>query len=197
MIDWLPEAINRVVTVRDALLDVIGEPSPYLSPGLAAIAGKIPPYGDGGDVTGKSYFGTKRLAWEKPSRTIIKEMIGTRTALIHPSEPRAVTLTEGKRLGAYPDGYQFVGGYKKGMFCIGNSVPPLFMAAISKQIKHVIFGGEPLTPYPKSMTYLEILEAAWQDHLAPREKNAPTVISTFAGGGGSSLGYSMAGYREL
>lgn len=47
------------------------------------------------------------------------------------------------------------------------------------------------------MTYLEILEAAWQDHLASRADDAPTVISTFAGGGGSSLGYSMAGYREL
>lgn len=45
--------------------------------------------------------------------------------------------------------------------------------------------------------YLDILDAAWQDHLAPRADNAPTVISTFAGGGGSSLGYSMAGYREL
>lgn len=46
-------------------------------------------------------------------------------------------------------------------------------------------------------SYLDILEQAWQQHLAPRAENAPTVISTFAGGGGSSLGYSMAGYREL
>lgn len=45
--------------------------------------------------------------------------------------------------------------------------------------------------------YLAVLEAAWQQHLAPREPGAPTVISTFAGCGGSSLGYSMAGYREL
>ncbi len=45
--------------------------------------------------------------------------------------------------------------------------------------------------------YLDILDAAWQAHLAPREPNAPTVISTFAGAGGSSLGYSMAGFREL
>lgn len=51
--------------------------------------------------------------------------------------------------------------------------------------------------YSKTMTYPEILEAAWQEHLAPRTPDAPTVISTFAGGGGSSLGYSMAGYREL
>lgn len=45
--------------------------------------------------------------------------------------------------------------------------------------------------------YLDILEAAWQEHLKPKESDAPTVISLFAGCGGSSLGYSMAGYQEL
>src|SRR3990167_10865036 len=45
--------------------------------------------------------------------------------------------------------------------------------------------------------YLNILNEAWQRHLAPRAENAPTVVSLFAGCGGSSLGYSMAGYREL
>jgi len=33
--------------------------------------------------------------------------------------------------------------------------------------------------------------------MEPRGPDAPTVISTFAGGGGSSLGYSMAGFREI
>ena len=45
--------------------------------------------------------------------------------------------------------------------------------------------------------YKDILDAGWEAHLAPRQPNAPTVISTFAGCGGSSLGYSMAGFREL
>lgn len=45
--------------------------------------------------------------------------------------------------------------------------------------------------------YLTILDEAWQQHLEPRLPDAPTVISTFAGAGGSSLGYSMVGYREL
>lgn len=44
--------------------------------------------------------------------------------------------------------------------------------------------------------YVATLEAAWRDHLAPRAPDAPTVVSTFAGCGGSSLGYSMAGFRE-
>ncbi|OGC94594.1 MAG: hypothetical protein A2W25_02390 [candidate division Zixibacteria bacterium RBG_16_53_22] len=45
--------------------------------------------------------------------------------------------------------------------------------------------------------YPTYLEAAWQEHLKPKDANAPTVISLFAGCGGSSLGYSMAGFREL
>lgn len=45
--------------------------------------------------------------------------------------------------------------------------------------------------------YGDLLAEAWQQHLAPRADDAPTVVSTFAGAGGSSLGYSMAGYREL
>jgi len=50
---------------------------------------------------------------------------------------------------------------------------------------------------PGKNKYLQILEEAWQAHLAPRASDALTVISTFAGCGGSSLGYSMAGFREL
>lgn len=46
-------------------------------------------------------------------------------------------------------------------------------------------------PYPRR------LDRAWQAHLTPRAPDAPTVVSLFAGAGGSSLGYSMAGFREL
>ena len=45
--------------------------------------------------------------------------------------------------------------------------------------------------------YLGKLDEAWAQHLEPRAADAPTLISTFSGCGGSSLGYSMAGYREL
>lgn len=45
--------------------------------------------------------------------------------------------------------------------------------------------------------YLQILEDAWKLHLESRASDAPTVISTFAGCGGSSLGYSFAGFKEL
>lgn len=41
------------------------------------------------------------------------------------------------------------------------------------------------------------LEMMWQKAIAPRDENAPKVISTFAGGGGSLTGYMMAGYDDL
>jgi len=49
----------------------------------------------------------------------------------------------------------------------------------------------------RDVGYLDALEEAWRAHRRRRKRDAPTVVSTFAGIGGSSLGYSMAGYREL
>jgi DNA (cytosine-5)-methyltransferase 1 len=49
----------------------------------------------------------------------------------------------------------------------------------------------------KIADYAAHLAACWEEHQALRMPNAPTVISLLAGCGGSSLGYSMAGYREL
>lgn len=45
--------------------------------------------------------------------------------------------------------------------------------------------------------YKAILDEAYRQMIAPRAEDAPTVISTFAGGGGSSAGYHMAGFHEL
>ncbi|MGC4192904.1 MAG: DNA cytosine methyltransferase [Thermomicrobiales bacterium] len=51
-----------------------------------------------------------------------------------------------------------------------------------------------VTPSPVEL--VATLEDRWDAAMAPREANAPTVASLFAGGGGSSLGYLMAGFRE-
>lgn len=51
-----------------------------------------------------------------------------------------------------------------------------------------------VTPSPADL--VNILETRWEAATAPRHPDAPTVASLFAGGGGSSLGYLMAGFRE-
>ena len=45
------------------------------------------------------------------------------------------------------------------------------------------------------MDYPASLDALWDAHLAPRADDAPMCVSLFSGCGGSSLGYSAAGYR--
>ena len=49
-----------------------------------------------------------------------------------------------------------------------------------------------MTDFPATLNEL------WAAHLRdPRADDAPTCVSLFSGAGGSSLGYSAAGYREL
>lgn len=43
------------------------------------------------------------------------------------------------------------------------------------------------------MQYEETLRALWEDIKKKRSRRAPTVVSLFAGGGGSSMGYKAAG----
>src|SRR3990167_8386774 len=53
------------------------------------------------------------------------------------------------------------------------------------------------TSIPTKNRYLAELDAAWKEYLKPRLPDALKTISLFAGCGGSSLGYSMAGFKEL
>ncbi len=135
--------------------------------------------------------------WERVCGTIPK-METSIAGHIHPNKKRFLNICELQRLGSFPDAYTLIGKRQDCVMRIGNSVPPLFMRAIAGQIAYAMFGGaEPVQKLRTIDDYPAYLEAAWLQHLAPRAEDAPTVISTFAGAGGSSLGYSMAGFREL
>lgn len=140
-------------------------------------------------------FANKRLAWHKPSQTITGSGGAAAYHYWHPSEHRPLTTHELKRICSFPDGYRMLGSIGDKWARLGNSVPPLLMRAIASGILRSI-GQSPRT-CSMGQSYVETLNDGWAQHLAPREEHAPTVVSTFAGCGGSSLGYSMAGYREL
>lgn len=119
---------------------------------------------------------------------------------MHWREPRSLTIEEAKRGASFPDLYRFVGKFDSQWERIGNSVPPLLMRSIARNIKSMVQTGQPIRSsgkLRKVIDYPALLEDAWRQHLAPKSGDSPTVISTFAGGGGSSLGYSMAGFHEL
>jgi len=74
------------------------------------------------------------------------------------------------------------------------------MRSIARNIKSMLQTGKPIRlggKLKKITDYPALLEEAYQQMIAPRAADAPTVISTFAGGGGSSAGYHMAGFHEL
>lgn len=131
-----PKPQTRPITVREAWVNVPdGTRCKRVSPALAAVIPKIRPYEDGGDVTGKTFFSTKRLHWDKPGRTISKDMVGTRSAMVHPEEHRPITIPEARRLASFPDAFDFGDDYKNGIMRIGNSVPPNLMRAIAEHVK--------------------------------------------------------------
>lgn len=189
-----PGAISRPIIANEALIGIITTSN--LTPDQKKWWNKLKPGQSGSDVHPSGHwFNFLKLSPTQICPTIPKASGNAKFS--YWDSPIGLSIDGYKRLGSFPDVYKMCGGYGKEKNRIGNSVPPLLMKAIATQIRHKLWSGKPLTQYPKSMIYPEILEAAWQDHLAPRDENAPTVISTFAGGGGSSLGYSMAGYQEL
>jgi len=82
--------------------------------------------------------------------------------------PRALAVTEAAALQSFPMEFVFHGEYSERWARIGNSVPPRFMQAIAEHIRDLFLSGAEFT-----------------------------YLSTFAGCGGSSLGYKWAGGRGL
>lgn len=137
------------------------------------------------------HFSHCRLHYDRPAPTVQKANGLAHYHVWHPSEHRVIRLSECKRIGSFPDAFKMTGSVGDSWDRIGNSVPPLLMRAIARHLRG-------LPPDPSAgLPYRDVLAGAWADHIAPRTPDAPTVVSTFAGCGGSSLGYSMAGFREL
>ncbi len=114
-------------------------------------------------------FGTRRLLWDAPCWTLTKwQAAGMWGGFLHPEGNRYLSIPELKRCATFPDDFKFEGGLVDAWQRIGNSVPPKFMQSIAEHLK------------------MEVLK---QDSF--------TVVSTFSGCGGSSLGYKLAGGKVL
>lgn len=80
------------------------------------------------------YFGTHRLAWNKPSPTLIKTAGATMNLLLHPDIDEGISIDEAKRIGSFPDDFKMNLNYVESWARIGNSVPPNLMKAIAQHI---------------------------------------------------------------
>lgn len=184
-IDWFPKPSNKIITVKEALKNIkltlpapVSEAQkiifPYIKQGQCAksvvpknILLKYMPR----MVNNKTFNFNgmcKRLHNYKPSPTITKTFIEFSEPNIHPTENRYLDISELCALCSFPVSWQLGNNYKLAYSRLGNAVMPKFMQAIAEHIKK---------------TFLK--------------KENPTLISTFAGTGGSSLGYKWANYKKL
>lgn len=138
-----PVPNNRCPTVRMALKDCPDEVKVRPKGKAGELTPKIRPYRDGSDMIPDSYFNLKRLAWDRPSRTITHRTRMYLSGHIHPDEDRFLTIAELKRLSTFPDDFQLVGNFEQKWGLIGNSVPPKFMEAIARTIKERILCHAP------------------------------------------------------
>jgi DNA (cytosine-5)-methyltransferase 1 len=83
-----------------------------------------------------SAMGTKFLKWDAPACTICKSEIAA-SGVIHPNRHRYINVHELKRLGGFPDSFQFI-DRKSAVMRIGNSVPPPLMKKIAEHISTTI-----------------------------------------------------------
>jgi DNA (cytosine-5)-methyltransferase 1 len=156
-----PIAQTRPHTLREALEDVsnsvadIAEsryPETSLSHKLLC---QMKQWEEGSQYHPKgSMFGLRRLAWSKPSRTVLREDGGGASCqCCHPVENRRLTIPEVKRVGSFPDKFQLTGKVGDQWARIGNSVPPMFMYHIANHIYTYILSKAQLIEHAKGTTH--------------------------------------------
>ncbi len=99
-------------------------------------------YNSGGGKTG--FF--RRLAWDKPSPTLVTHPAMPATDLAHPEELRPLSIEEYKRLQQFPDSWTVAGPLIQQYKQIGNAVPTGLGLAVGRLIMNLING----TPIPSS-----------------------------------------------
>lgn len=82
---------------------------------------------------GKTGF-YRRLAWDKPSPTLVTRPNMPATALCHPTELRPLSVREYARIQTFPDSHLFAGNLDDQYRQIGNAVPPSFGHCIGKHL---------------------------------------------------------------
>jgi DNA (cytosine-5)-methyltransferase 1 len=107
---------------------------------------------------GKSYFSgggktgfLRRLAWDRPSPTLVTHPAMPATDLGHPEEDRPLSVEEYKRVQEFPDNWQLAGPVVQQYKQIGNAVPISLGRAIGRLLLAFDEGSE--LPIPQGFKF--------------------------------------------
>jgi DNA (cytosine-5)-methyltransferase 1 len=105
------------------------------------------------EAMGASYFAGggktgfyRRLAWNKPSPTLVTDPTMPATDLAHPEKDRPLSIQEYMRIQEFPDDWQFWGSLKDKYRQIGNAVPVSLGRAIGNHVLKLL-SNEDITEY--------------------------------------------------
>ncbi|MDO4937990.1 MAG: DNA cytosine methyltransferase [Sutterellaceae bacterium] len=111
---------------------------------------------------GKTGF-YRRLAWDKPSCTLVTSPTMPATDICHPTEDRPLSIQEYKRIQMFPDDWTLAGNIVKQYKQVGNAVPVGLGYAIGKAILAHARGEsvEPPADFPFSR-YKNTDDVSWE-----------------------------------
>jgi DNA (cytosine-5)-methyltransferase 1 len=116
---------------------------------------------------GKTGF-LRRLAWDKPSPTLVTDPTMPATDLAHPEKDRPLSVQEYMRIQEFPDDWIFWGGIKDKYRQIGNAVPISLGEAIGRHAINLL-NNEPIIQYPH-FTYSRYKDTDYDSFMKLMEK---------------------------
>ena len=114
---------------------------------------------------GKTGF-LRRLAWNKPSPTLVTDPMMPATDLGHPAEDRPLSIQEYKRIQEFSDNWKLSGNLRNQYKQIGNAVPVSLGKAIGKLImQHMLKKKIRVINNFKYSRYLNTSDQDWQNSI--------------------------------
>ena len=114
---------------------------------------------------GKTGF-LRRLAWNKPSPTLVTDPMMPATDLGHPVEDRPLSIQEYKRIQEFSDNWKLSGNLRNQYKQIGNAVPVSLGKAIGKLImQHMLKKKIRVINNFKYSRYLNTSDQDWHNNI--------------------------------
>lgn len=135
------------------------------------------------EAMGKSFYSgggktgfLRRLAWDKPSPTLVTHPAMPATDLAHPEEDRPISVQEYKRIQEFPDDWILAGPLVQQYKQVGNAVPIGLGYAVGTLVMKLISGVKvlPLDDF-KYSRYKNTDDVSWKEEFLKLKNKSLTV----------------------
>ena len=137
------------------------------------------------EALGKSYFSgggktgfLRRLAWDKPSPTLVTHPAMPATDLAHPEADRPLSIEEYKRIQEFPDDWQLAGPLIQQYKQVGNAVPVSLGHAVGKLLQELRAGRARSTPISfRCSRYQATCHEEWRKAFEQQRRKAQLELA--------------------